>query len=73
MEIKEKLVQMFKEYKGDSIDMDENATFDELGFDSLDKVEMLMKIEDEFDIEFDDELEIENTAELIEKIQELLK
>lgn len=33
----------------------ENATLDSLGADSLDRVEIIMKIEEAFDIEIDDE------------------
>lgn len=72
MNVKERLIQMFKDYKGESIEIDENATFDELGFDSLDKVEFLMKIEEEFGIEFEDDLDIKNTAQLVEKIEKFL-
>ncbi|MGF3112196.1 acyl carrier protein [Facklamia sp. P9177] len=33
----------------------ENLTFEDLGADSLDMVEFVMEIEEEFDIEFEDE------------------
>ncbi|HBY05497.1 MAG: Acyl carrier protein [candidate division TM6 bacterium GW2011_GWE2_42_60] len=44
------------------------ATFDELGADSLDRVEIIMKIEEAFDLELDDD-----KAEKITTINELIE
>ncbi|MGF3076599.1 acyl carrier protein [Facklamia sp. P12955] len=41
----------------------ENLTFEDLGADSLDMVEFVMGIEEEFDIEFEDE-KIENLSDI---------
>lgn len=73
MEIKEKLAEILKEYRGEGLNIQDGTTFDELGFDSLDKVELLMKIEEEYNIVFDDDLQIETVGQLVGKIQSLLK
>ncbi|MCR8969003.1 acyl carrier protein [Facklamia sp. 7083-14-GEN3] len=41
----------------------ENLTFEDLGADSLDMVEFVMGIEEEFDVEFEDE-KIENLSDI---------
>ena len=47
----EKIENVLKDFKGDdSIAITETTTFEELGVDSLDTVELVMKIEDEFGI-----------------------
>ena len=47
----EKIEQIVRDFKGDdSIAITETTTFDELGVDSLDTVELVMKLEDEFGI-----------------------
>lgn len=37
-------------------DVKENSTFDELGIDSVDRVEIIMKLEEAFNIEIKDEV-----------------
>lgn len=71
MEIKTKLAEILREYKGGDIAVDEQTTFDQLGFDSLDKVELLMKIEEEFGIMFEDDLQVDTVGQLVEKITHL--
>jgi acyl carrier protein len=44
-----------------------DATFDELGADSLDKVELIMALEEEFDMEIPD-----SDAEQIQTVQDAL-
>ena len=47
----EKIEQILRDFKGDdSIAITETTTFDELGVDSLDTVELVMKLEDELGI-----------------------
>jgi acyl carrier protein len=70
-EIQEKLFKRLREYKGKEIDLKLDTTFDELGFDSLDKVEMLMELEEEYGVTFDDDLQVATLGELIKKISEL--
>jgi|GEM_PF-1187993 len=73
MDIQEKLFARLKEYK-DSLknaNLTLDTSFDELGFDSLDKLEMLMEIESEYDISFPEDISLSNMGELIAKIKEL--
>jgi len=73
MNIQEKLFARLKEYK-DSLknaNLTLETSFDELGFDSLDKLEMLMEIESEYDITFPEDLNISNMGELVAQIEEL--
>lgn len=57
-------------------DITEEATFiDDLGADSLDTVEMIMELEDEFDLEIPDEVaeKLTTVGEAIKFIQENIK
>lgn len=73
MNIKESLAEMLKTFKGKSITFTDSTTFDELGFDSLDKVEMLMELEEKYQISFEDDIQISTFGELIQKIEQLKK
>lgn len=70
MDILNELNEIAKEYRDDVV-LTEGANFADLGFDSLDKVELVMAIEDKFGITFPDDLQINTVDELIEKIEEL--
>ena len=60
----EKLISMAAERFGmEKMDLSANTTFEELNIDSLDMVELLMGIEDEFEITVDDE-DVENFTTL---------
>ncbi len=60
----EKLISMAAERFGmEKMSLSANTTFEELNIDSLDMVELLMGIEDEFDITVDDE-DVENFTTL---------
>lgn len=70
MDILTELNAIAAEYRGESnLKMGDN--FADLGFDSLDKVELVMAIEEKFDITFPDDLQIETVDELVAKIEEL--
>jgi len=51
------------------------STFEDLNVDSLDMVEIIMKMEEEFDIEISDEQaeKIKSIRDAVEKVQELKK
>ncbi len=68
MDILNKLQEIVSDYKGEKVELREDTTFDELGFDSLDKVEMLMKLEEEFNFQFPDDIQVNGIKELIEII-----
>lgn len=56
-------------------EINENALFDSLGMDSLDRVEVIMKLEEQFAIEMNDERvdAICTVHELIAYVEELKK
>lgn len=50
----EKLVTILKEHlDNDAVEITENTTFQELGIDSLDTVDMVMQLEEELEIELE--------------------
>lgn len=73
MEVLAKLKEIVDEYKGESIDLKNETTFDEIGFDSLDKVDLMMQVEEKFGIELDSDVMINTVGELAAKIEELTK
>ena len=68
MDILKKLQDIVCDYRGEQIELKPETTFDELGFDSLDKVELLMKLEEEFDFQFPDDIQVAGVQELIDII-----
>lgn len=55
MTIKERVINELKEYVHPAdVEITDESTFEELGLDSLDYVEMSMAVEEEFDIEIPD-------------------
>ena len=71
MNIEKILTDILTEYKGKPVDATAATTFDELDFDSLDKVDLLMQIEDKLDISFGDDLQVNTVGELIAEIKKL--
>ena len=70
MDILKELNEIVKEYRGDG-ELNTGDNFTDLGFDSLDKVELVMAIEDKFGITFPDDVVVNTVDELIAKIEEL--
>lgn len=70
MDILQKLEDIVSDYKGEKITLKPETTFDDLGFDSLDKVELLMKIEEEFSFQFPDDIQVGAVSELIDTIKQ---
>lgn len=73
MDILQKLEEIVSDYKGEKVNLQPETTFDDLGFDSLDKVELLMKIEEEFSFQFPDDIQIGAVKELVEIISKHTK
>lgn len=71
MEILETLKDIVNEYKGENFDITADTTFEDLGFDSLDKVDLMMQVEEKFDITLGDDLVVNTVGELVQKIEEL--
>ena len=68
MDILKKLQDIVCEYRNEKIELKPETTFDELGFDSLDKVELLMKLEEEFNFQFPDDVQVTGVNELVDII-----
>ncbi|MCL2807838.1 MAG: phosphopantetheine-binding protein [Coriobacteriia bacterium] len=65
----EKITSILREFKGDdSLVVTEETTFEELGIDSLDSVELVMSIEDEFDITIEMSADTQSIGDLIKSI-----
>ncbi len=69
-------IDSIKEILVENLDVDEadvtpEATFEELGVDSLDMAELISDIEDKLDIDFGEPEGIETVGELVEYIDSL--
>lgn len=73
MDILKAINEVVVEYAGKDIELSADTDFDSLGFDSLDKVEILMRLEERFGVVFDDDLQVKSVTELIEAIEKLRK
>ena len=73
MDILQQINEIVKEFRGDDTVLKMDDNFNELGFDSLDRVELVMQIESRFDISFPDDLQIETVKELVDTIETLRK
>lgn len=69
MDILKKLQDIVCDYRNEKIELKPETTFDDLGFDSLDKVELLMKLEEEFNFQFPDDIQVSGVQELIDIIK----
>ncbi len=72
--ILEKIVKILKDYKdveAESITPD--TTFEELGLDSLDRVELAMSVEEEFSIQLELTESMRTVQGLVDAIEEQLK
>ena len=72
MDILAQLNEIAQEYRGEG-NLNRGDSFADLGFDSLDKVELVMAIEEKFDITFPDDVKVDTVDELISMIEELTK
>ncbi|MBQ5955999.1 MAG: acyl carrier protein [Clostridia bacterium] len=68
----EKLKEIImKETGKKDIELTDETTFKDLGFDSIDAIDILMDIEDEFGIEIQDDSEaLNNVGDLVKLIEE---
>lgn len=71
METLQTLTEIVNEYKGETLQINENTTFEDLGFDSLDKVDLMMQVEEKFGITLGDDIAVTTMGELAAKIDEL--
>ena len=73
METLKTLSEIVNDYKGEQLEVNENTTFEDLGFDSLDKVDLMMQVEEKFEVTLGDDLVVTTIGELAAKIDELKK
>ena len=73
MDILQQINEIVKEFRGEDVNLKIDDNFNELGFDSLDRVELVMELESRFDISFPDDLQIETVKELVDTIEKLTK
>lgn len=71
MDVLKELNAIVNENKGEEVAISMETTFEELGFDSLDKVDLMMQIEEKFDIQLGDDIIVTTVGDLVSKITEL--
>ena len=71
METIKALGEIISAYKGSPVEVTENTTFDDLGFDSLDKVDLVMQVEEKFGITLSEDLMVTTVGELAAEIDKL--
>lgn len=68
--MKEKLIAIIAEYLSkDEAEIDAEATFEDLGLDSLDIAELVMQIEDELGVSIELSAELNTINKLVEYIE----
>ena len=66
----EKITEMLRDYKGEpDLKVTEQSTFAEMELDSLDTVELVMNLEEEFSVTIEMNENIQNVGDLIKIIQ----
>lgn len=66
----EKIQKVLREYKGnDELVVSEATTFEELGLDSLDTVELVMNLEDEFGVTLTVNEGVKSVGDLVKLIE----
>ena len=73
METLKTLSEIVNEYKGETLDITADTTFEDLGFASLDKVDLMMQVEEKFGVTLGDDVAVATVGELASKIDELKK
>jgi len=74
MDVFKKIAEVIADQTGEDIaKITEGTTFDELGVDSLDIVEMVMKLEEDFGVELEIEGEYASIGDLAKFIESKIK
>ena len=67
----EKITEILRDYKGDpDLKVTEQSTFAEMELDSLDTVELVMNLEEEFSVTIEMDENIQSVGDLMKIIQE---
>ena len=70
----EKITEMLRDYKGDpDLEVTEQTTFAEMELDSLDTVELVMNLEEEYSVTIEMDENIQSVGELIKVIESAKK
>lgn len=73
--VREKVIRVFSEFKKiPAEDINEATTFEQLGFDSLDGLNLIFELEEEFDLIIPDDQaqSMKSVGQVIDGIEELL-
>ncbi len=73
--VSDRVIKVFADFKSvDPSEIDLKSTFEDLGFDSLDGLNIIFELEEEFDISVPDDTaqQMGSVSEVIEAIEELL-
>lgn len=73
MEILNKLQEILSETKGEAVKLTMETTFAELELDSLDQVDIVMQLEEAYDISLGENAQLSTVGELVSKIEEAVK
>ena len=69
--MKEKLIAIIAEFLGkETLEIEADATFEDLGLDSLDIAELVMEIEDKLGVTIELSADLNNIDKLVEYIEE---
>lgn len=68
--MKEKLIAIVAEYLGkETLEIEADTTFEDLGLDSLDIAELVMQVEDELGVEIELNAELNNIDKLVDYLE----
>lgn len=66
----ERIIKVLREYKGnDDLEVTKETTFEELELDSLDIVELVMNLEEEFSVTLEMSADVKSIGDLMELIE----
>ncbi len=72
MDILAEINKIANEYVGD-VDLKPEDTFESLDFDSLDVVQIIMAVEDKFNIKLPDKIDAKTVGDLVKLVESLIK
>ena len=73
MEILNKLQEILSETKGEPVTLTMDTTFAELELDSLDQVDIVMQLEEAYNISLGENAQLSSVGELVKKIEEAVQ
>lgn len=73
MEILNKLQEILSETKGEAVQLTMETTFADLELDSLDQVDIVMQLEEAYNISLGENAQLSTVGELVAKIEEAIQ